>query len=336
MKRLAIFAHYDPDGVIANHVIYYLRHLKLVSTEVLFASDCEINEGEAVKLEGLATLTFASRHHGYDFGSWRKCLEHVGFDLSSWDELIVVNDSCFAPLYPLDKTFDLIGECDFWGATQEWCSYVKAELRSAHYRHPCNRVAKKHLMDIREDYAFLNSYFMVFRKRVIRHPEFIRFWQGIEHQADKAAVIECYEMRLTKLLTDLGFKFKCLTTRAGTIFYKKYFVKVPSDYQFPWLRVMLCKNNYERVAQLDACLNGINYPRALIDDYMKRVVGTASPSHYFLPEEAPLWRYKRLIGLWMDACLYRIKRAFSPIPDPQAMSSERMAELSKRSGSPVP
>ena len=310
MRRLVIFAHYDVDGLIADHVIHYLTHLKSVSTDILFASDCELDEGETLKLKGLATLTHASRHHGYDFGSWKKCLEHINFDLSFWDELVVANDSCFAPLYSLEETFSLIGDCDFWGATQEWYSYVKAELRGARDGHLPDSSIKRNLQDIRDDFSFLNSYFMVFRKQVIKNPDFIQFWRSIERQADKAAIIENYEMQLTKLLTTLGYRFSCLATRAGAIFYTKYHVKVPHSYQLPWLRVLLCTRNDERQAELHRCLNKIDYPRHLIDAYMQRMVGTPLPDHYFLTEEPAPWRYKRLAGLWVHGCTYRVKRTY--------------------------
>jgi lipopolysaccharide biosynthesis protein len=118
MKRIALFAHYDRDGIVDDYVIYYLRGLAPVADRILFVSDCELSAGEAAKLEGLAELVFAGRHGEYDFGSWKRGLAHLNYDLAGWDELILANDSCYAPVYPFED-FEKMKDvsCDFWGPT---------------------------------------------------------------------------------------------------------------------------------------------------------------------------------------------------------------------------
>ncbi len=95
---------------------YYLRGLAPVADRILFVSDCELSAAEAAKLEGLAELVFAGRHGEYDFGSWKRGLAHLNYDLAGWDELILANDSCYAPVYPFEDAFEIMKDvsCDFW------------------------------------------------------------------------------------------------------------------------------------------------------------------------------------------------------------------------------
>lgn len=93
IKRIALFAHYDRDGLIDDYVIYYLQGLQKVAQSILFVSNCELAAGEAAKLEGLAELVFAGKHDTYDFGSWKIGFEHIGYNLTGWDEVIIANDS---------------------------------------------------------------------------------------------------------------------------------------------------------------------------------------------------------------------------------------------------
>ena len=38
MKRVVIFAHYDKDNIVDDYVIYYLKALKEVASEIIFVS----------------------------------------------------------------------------------------------------------------------------------------------------------------------------------------------------------------------------------------------------------------------------------------------------------
>lgn len=46
MKRLSVFAHYDKDNIIDEHVIYYLKALKEIYNTIIFVSDCYLSELE--------------------------------------------------------------------------------------------------------------------------------------------------------------------------------------------------------------------------------------------------------------------------------------------------
>lgn len=250
-KRIALFAHHDRDGVIDEYVIYYLKALKAVTSRILFVSDCALAPCETDKLGELAELVFAGNHGEYDFGSWKLGLAHLNYDLSDWAELIIANDSCFAPIYPFSGAFESVASCDFWGATSE----------------PYNRVAGDWgIQPDAKDFNFINSYFVVFRKPILDDPAFLDFWRSVIRQNTKAAVIDWFEVGLTRLLCGLGYRYEALAERAALLFY-------PCN--LPWARKMIFTVNGECITDLDEKLWTINatYPRQLVDSYVLRVLG---------------------------------------------------------------
>lgn len=183
MKRLAIFAHYDGHGLVDEHVLYYLRGLQPVTDRILFISDCELKLGEAEKLTGLAELVWAGRHGEYDFGSWKRGFAHLGARIEDWDEIVVANNSCYAPVFPFADVFERMGrsECDAWGCTS---SYRNGKI------------------------SWLSSYFLVFRRPILADQEFRAFWSAVIAEPNSDAVALRYEIGLSKLLIARGFRLE--------------------------------------------------------------------------------------------------------------------------------
>jgi lipopolysaccharide biosynthesis protein len=262
MNRIAIFAHYDRDGIIDDYVIYYLRGLRRLANRILFVSDCELRSGEAAKLEGLAELVFAGRHGEYDFGSWKRGFARLNYDLSEWDEVIVANDSCYAPIFPFEHVFDKMSkiDCDFWGPS--------AVQNDKNYNnHLC-------------------SYFLVFRHSVLCDEAFIDFWKQIAPQPEVKKVIELYEIGLSQLLIRRGYRWKSSmppnlsTTKTDFLRYT-----LP-QYQPSWLKVRFLRDNPLCAEHIAKHLPQIypHYPRLLIDTHLTRIIGTAAPSHHYYPK----------------------------------------------------
>lgn len=58
---------------------------------------------------------------GMDFGGWRDAIHYLGYEyISEYDELVLCNNSCFAPLISFQEIFYHMSreECDFWGNTK--------------------------------------------------------------------------------------------------------------------------------------------------------------------------------------------------------------------------
>jgi lipopolysaccharide biosynthesis protein len=181
MNRTVIFAHYDKNNKIENYVIFYLKELKKIAKNIVFVSDCNLNEEEIVKLSNITHHIIAKRHGEYDFGSYKYgYLYAKENNLLNTEELILANDSCFGPLISFENIWNEINkkECDFWGINQN---------------------------DIDVDFH-IQSFFMVFKENVFKNELFDNFITSIKKQENKDEIIKKYEIGLSKLLLGNGFK----------------------------------------------------------------------------------------------------------------------------------
>ena len=182
-KRYAVFAGYNTHGKISPYVITYLKGLNEVTDGVVYIADSPLRKKEMSKLKDLVIHTEHKRHNEYDFGSYKrgfKWLKENGY-LEKADELIFANDSTYAPMSsfkPMFKEMAKRRDLDFWSNTQ-------------------NSRFNQHLQ----------TYFIVFRKRVINSKAFANFLSHIEHQKHHSLYIIEYELRLTPLLDSLGYKW---------------------------------------------------------------------------------------------------------------------------------
>lgn len=175
MKRQVIFAHYDIDGLIDDYVVYYLQQLRLIANNIIVVSTAPLLPGETDKIKDLATV-IVRENIGYDFYSWKTGLQQINLD--DIDELVICNDSVYAPLYRLDEIFDLMSSTYyFWGIT-----------------------------DTSEHGYHLQSYFVVFTKPVISSQAFKDFWTDVEPVNGKMKIVQNYEVKLTEILVQAEFK----------------------------------------------------------------------------------------------------------------------------------
>jgi lipopolysaccharide biosynthesis protein len=176
MKRVAFFAHFDAQHQVKPYVEVLLRALAQVCSRVVFVSTSRLPPGELAKIQPLVEHALLKDNVGLDFGMWQHAFEHI--DLAGCDELVLVNSSVVGPVFPLGPIMQQMSQepCDFWGMT-----------------------------DNTEFHWHLQSYFLVFKRKVLDDPEFQRFWRELEPAQSKQQIIESYEVGLSKLLRDEGF-----------------------------------------------------------------------------------------------------------------------------------
>lgn len=179
-KRVAVFASYSADGTLPPQVEPYLAGLRKIADTVVLVCDNDLLPGEAAQIGHLATHVITGRHKEYDFGSYKRGIawaQRAGH-LKDADELILCNDSCFGPLYPFEHLFDTMAGrgLDFWGITDS------------------------------HQYSYhLQSYFIVFSRKVLQSSVFGRFFAGVKGLANVREVIQTYELGLTRELQAAGF-----------------------------------------------------------------------------------------------------------------------------------
>ena len=259
-KRLAIFAHYDRDGVIDEHALYYLRGLRPIADRILFVSDSDLRPGEAGKIAGLAEFAGAERHREYDFGSWKRGFAALGDGVDEWDEIVLANDSCFAPVYPFEDVFARMDEvaCDAWSGTAS--------------------------LDGAGQLQALNSYFLVLRRPVLADARIRAFWPRVKAEASHADVVIRYEEGFTKLLSDCGFALASYVPASRRVlpYHRIWLDRLMAEHRAPWIKVRLFTQNIFYVRHLHRYLPALDrhYPRRLIDAHVERVTGSADPLHY--------------------------------------------------------
>ena len=99
MKRLFLFAFYDSQGIVGEAALRYLEALHDLG-DIVLATDCDLQPGEADKLTPLVLSFQAARHGEYDFGSYKRAFQQA--DLTGYDVVYLVNDSVVGPFYPLE------------------------------------------------------------------------------------------------------------------------------------------------------------------------------------------------------------------------------------------
>ncbi|MBR1753718.1 hypothetical protein IJ732_02690 [bacterium] len=251
MKRLAIFAHWDKDSLIEDYVLQYLKGLKSVAEKIIFVSDCDIKQLEQKKLDGLADYVIAKQHGEYDFGSYKRGFLYAQENnfLNDVNELILANDSCYAPLFPLEDMFNEMSEkTNFWGIIKH--SY-------------CDR-------------EHLQSFFIVLDNNVFNSIAFRNFINSVCKQNSKWDVISKYEVGLTETLVSAKFSYSEYCKGYDLLFgppnfYWKKLIKINKN---PFLKTSLIRlNNSNKIYPIGwkrFLKKYTNYPVELIEKDLLR------------------------------------------------------------------
>ncbi len=184
-ERTAVYATFSTDGRIAERDLLYLRGLREVCDNVVFAANSPLLPGEEEKLRGLAEEAVCRFHDGYDFGSYRIGLEAARkrgwLAPDACRELVLANSSCYAPVRPfaeMFRTMDRRSRADFWGLTVN-----------------TQRSGSPHLQ----------SFFLVFRRPVLDAGALEAFFAERPKRATRHEAIDLFEIQLTSFLRDRGF-----------------------------------------------------------------------------------------------------------------------------------
>lgn len=193
-KRACIYFIYDKNGVIDNYILYQLEDLR----ENIAFLHCVINgklspEGRR-RLEPLVDEIYVRENKGNDIGAYKAAIKYIGWDkLGSFDELVLMNNTCFGPVYPFKEVFDWAKEqnIDFWaltlGCKMDW-------LGHSHYPH-------YNSLD-----THYQSYFLTVRRPLLGSRLLIDFFDEI---SDDASYVESgcmYEYAFPGYFEEKGYQ----------------------------------------------------------------------------------------------------------------------------------
>lgn len=194
-KRIIFFAHFDCQNKISKSDLLYLKSLKQVSDYLYFSTTSDLPDEELSKLNSIVNKVLIRKNIGFDFGSWKDSIIDYGLDnLCNFDEVIIVNNSCYYPVFPLINVFSEMKkkECDFWGLTIHPGSDKYVEWLDG----PINES--------------IQSYFICFKKQVFTSPQFSAFWKEMSYTKTFEDTIKYGELYLTKYFS-AKFKYDSYT-----------------------------------------------------------------------------------------------------------------------------
>ena len=182
-NRIAIYALYAPGGKLREHVVCYVRGLLEVAAEVWVVVNGGLDSAGKVTLAQLGVHVLERENSGYDFAAWRNALASMDAgQLAAVDELLLCNCSCYGPIYPFSEVFEHMAcrEGDMWGM----------------FRHA-----------VLEGYfpSHLQSYFLVFRKSILKSAAWAEYWRQLVPAADWNAAVQ-QEVHFTEYFEQRGFK----------------------------------------------------------------------------------------------------------------------------------
>lgn len=177
MNRLLCYAHYDERGNVKQFVKHALQQFSSICNTLIFVSNSPIAKEDLQQLELACDYVIINNNIGYDFCMWKSALNAIDYTL--YDEVVLANSSVYGPIMPLEPIFTRMNGklCDFWGVTESF------------------RIE-----------PHLQSYFLVFKKRVILSKAFAAFWDSVLPYSNKHMVIMSYEVGLSQWLIESGFK----------------------------------------------------------------------------------------------------------------------------------
>lgn len=198
LKRILIYVHYNKDDDLSEYVLYQLEKIRTYYATIIIISNSKLTKLSRGKLEKYAEKVIERTNIGFDFAAWRDGILSIGWNnLIDYDELTIMNDTCFGPIRDMSMIYELFSEDDskdFWGITNH---------RKEDQGMPGTISAKNPLGDPIPEY--IQTYFITFKKSVIRSIVFKNFWDGIKDETDIKQVIIHYETQLTKILNRAGY-----------------------------------------------------------------------------------------------------------------------------------
>lgn len=226
MKRLCIYVTYNKEKQIQKYMAYLLKALRECCTKLYVVCNyLEISGGKQDILPFVDGI-FCRENKGYDAGAYKDMLcTLLGWDkVLQYDELILVNDSFLGPFFNINKYFEIMSNetCDFWGMTRQF----GGELEPIGYHYQ----------------SLVQSYFFVFRSRVMHSSQFRLFWENFVYPETFIEAVLNYEIRINEYLERCGFVSKALTDAWGMVFtkgkmaYMLYPFELIRDKEFPILK----------------------------------------------------------------------------------------------------
>lgn len=236
MYRTAIFCFYNKQGIAEKYVDFLLEDLKKTVDFLIVVVNGKIKNIEVLKK--YSNFFIVRDNKGYDICAYKEvllnkeCLDVI----KGSQELVLVNNSFYGPFIPFASIFKKMeySTADFWGI-----STVEKNLT-------------KHIQ----------SYFYVFRKRVIERGELFRYFdKHIEpDRMDYLGVCAAFENGLFSNLIQSGYRYDAFKRDIDCDIYENPYGSIMGD-KLPILKRKVFAKQFFKEGQI------ANTMRAIQDNY---------------------------------------------------------------------
>ena len=191
-NRIMVYVHYDKDNEIKTSDVKTLEIYKKICKKILFVSNSNLTAQQIDRVKNIVDEAVIRDNKGFDFGAWKCILLENREEIKRADELILLNNSCFEPIFDIKEMFSKMenSENDFWGNT------------IFPYTPDGTYIGKKYIDE------HIQSYFMVFNHEVINSRVFWSFWEELPECEEFIDVVANCESRFTKVLADEGYVYE--------------------------------------------------------------------------------------------------------------------------------
>lgn len=189
-KRLAILVVYSSNRKLDKCVSFLAEKMKEHCQKLMIVINGSVEEKGICELKQITNSVRVRENSGYDCGAYKQALiEYIGWDeLKEYDDIILLNDSCFGPIYPMEDVLKKMdnSQYDFWGITEQ--PVIKAgnytEVKLPHH---------------------IQTYFLCISKRMFDTKEFRDFWERLEPCNGYMDTVYNFELKFTEYFNKLGY-----------------------------------------------------------------------------------------------------------------------------------
>ncbi len=189
-RRVAVYIHFDRDGVVHDYVLHQLRELADANFRITFVSNAPcFPVPSRDRVRPYCRETLWRFNVGYDFGGYKDAIASID-DLARADALLLMNDSVYGPFWKFGETiaaFDC-ARADIWGITDS--------------------------LEVR---PHLQTFLLYFCPAALRSQAFADFWRAFPYVGSKRWVIRNGEVALTQTLTAHGLRAAALAPYASVV-----------------------------------------------------------------------------------------------------------------------
>lgn len=262
---MVIFVFYDFEGIVDGYVKYLLKSLKTIAKKIVILSNGKLDIEGRKEFETFTEYIYERDNVGLDAGAYKDAFLYYlkNEEWENWDEIIMLNDTFYGPVYPWQEVFTKMDhqDIDFWGMTKVE-GFNKDNI-------------------IRPTY--IQSYFLAVRKKMFLSDAFYDFWKNMEYPQGLYDAVLNFEMKFADYFSRHNFKYLTYMDVMGNDYiagkalspYMKYTLELLAITRMPLVkRKALTIDNFENaINTIRYILNNTKYDVELIKTHMRRLDG---------------------------------------------------------------